>query len=371
MPAFHYLERGAKTSFESPGLGRGLDHALVPLESLRTLHDVLWAVYEHEGAWRLHVSAGFELRLNGVVTGGGALTNGDVIDDGTERCRFVTTDWPGVSQHDLDAKTLAAPHDDSLALVYRDWLLEHESPLAETLRRPVPPAQQARHLWSLAPRIAAGLVEARFAGPFVQRVTVRDPQLDLVDFVEALDRCAPDHPHLEVVRTVGLSTDDGVQLALLLARTPSLSKLTRLEAGDRGAWQLDDFRRHDQLDPHARDVARFSSPREGPARPVMLEVVSWDGWVSVEPLTASKSLLLDRDISLTPLDEGAVVTTASSSAPVTLLRRDDWVLVVARGARSPLLPRWQGRPVRDQLGLALDEEFEIAEGLKCRLTPAR
>ncbi len=371
MPRLVGLETGQLIRFEAPGLGRALDHSLLPLESLRTLQDVLWAVYEHDGAWRLHVSAGFELRLNGVVTGGGALLNGDVIDDGTERFRFVTTDWPGVGLRELDEKTLAAPHDDALALVYRDWLLEHESPLAETLRRPVPPAEQARHLWSLAPRIAAGLVEARFAGPFIQRVTVRDPQLDLVDFVEALDRGALDHPHLDVVRTIGLSTDDGVQLALLLARTPSLSKVTRLEAGDRGAWQLDDFRRHDQLDPHARDVARFSSPREGPARPVMLEVVSWDGWTSVEPLTSTKAVLLDRDISLTPLDEGAVLTPPSSSAPVTLLRRDDWLLVVARGARPPLLPRWQGAPVRDQLGLALDEVFEIADGLKCRLTPAR
>lgn len=371
MPRLVSLDTGQLIRFEAPGLGRAFDHTLVPLESLRTLHDVLWATYEHDGAWRLHVSAGFELRLDGVVTGGGALINGDVIDDGLARFRFITTDWPGHRHADLDHKTLAAPHDDALALVYRDWLLEHESPLAETLRRPVPPAEQARHLWSLAPRIAAGLVEARFAGPFVQRVTVRDPQLDLVDFVEALERCAADHPHLDVVRTIGLPTDDGVQLALLLARTPALTKVSRLEAGDRGAWQLDDFRRHDQLDPHARDVARFSSPREGPARPVMLEVVSWDGWMSVEPLTSTKALLLDRDSSLTPLDEGAVVTPASSSAPISLLRRDDWVLAVAKSARPPFLPHWQGLPVRDQLGLALDEEFEIVDGLRCRLTPAR
>lgn len=371
MPRLVGLDTSQLIRFEAPGLGRAFDHSLLPLESLRTLQDVLWAVYDHDGAWRLHVSAGFELRLNGVVTGGGALINGDVIEDGTARFRFVSSEWPGLGHQQLDAKTLEAPHDDALALVYRDWLLEHESPRAETLRRPVPHAEQARHLWSLAPRIAACLVEARFAGPFVQRVTVRDPQLDLVDFVEALDRCASEHPHLDVVRTLGLSTDDGVQLALLLARTPSLSKLTRLEAGDRGAWQLDDFRRHDQLDPHARDVARFSSPREGPARPVMLEVVSWDGWIAVEPLTATKAVLLDRDMSLTPLDDGAALTTASSSAPISLRRRDDWVLEVARGAAPPLLPRWQGLPVRGQLGLGLDETFEMVDGLKCRLTPGR
>lgn len=371
MPALQHLERDAKTSFEAPGLGRALDQSLAPLESLRTLHDLLWAVYEHDGAWRLHVSAGFELRLNGVVTGGGALISGDVIDDGTERLRFVSSPWPGLGHQQLDARTLAAPHDDALALVYRDWLLEHESALAETLRRPVPLAEQARHLWSLAPRIATGLVEARFAGPFVQRVTVRDPQLDLVDFVEALSRCAADQPYLDVVRTIGLSTDDGVQLALLLARTPALSKLVRLEAGDRGAWQLDDFRRHDQLDPHARDVARFSSPREGPARPVTLEVVSWDGWTAVEPLTSAKALLLDRDMFLTPLDEGATLTSASASATVALLRKDDWVLEVTPSARPPLLPSRLGLPVRDQLGLALDEVFEIVDGLRCRLTPAR
>ena len=371
MPALQHLERDAKTPFEPPGLGRALDQSLTPLESLRTLHEMLWAVYEHDGAWRLHVSAGFELRLNGVVTGGGALLDGDVIDDGTANYRFVTSAWPGAGKAELDAKTLAAPHDDSLALVYRDWLLEHERPLAEALRRPVPLAEQARHLWSLAPRIATGFVEARFAGPFVQRVTVRDPQLDLVDFVEALSRYAADQPHLDAVRTIGLSTDDGVQLALLLARTPALEKLVRLEAGDRGAWQLDDFRRHDQLDPHARDVARFSSPREGPARPVTLEVVSWDGWTAVEPLTSAKTLLLDRDMFLTPLDEGAVLTSATASAPVGLLRKDDWVLEVTAAARPPLLPSRLGVPVRGQVGLAVDEVFEIVEGLRCRLTPAR
>ena len=161
MPALAHLVTGARTGFEAPGVGRRLDTAgLEPLESLHALKDMWWAVYQQGGGWRLHVSAGFEVRLDGRVTGGGALERGDVIDDGDGHWRFLDGDWPGVRDAALDARALAFPDDDAVALVYRDWALERGSFIAEALRRPVPRAEQARHLWSLGASIARGLTSA-------------------------------------------------------------------------------------------------------------------------------------------------------------------------------------------------------------------
>lgn len=354
-------------------MGRRLDTAgLEPLESLHALKDMWWAVYQQGGGWRLHVSAGFEVRLDGRVTGGGALERGDVIDDGDGHWRFLDGDWPGVRDAALDARALAFPDDDAVALVYRDWALERGSFIAEALRRPVPRAEQARHLWSLGASIARGLVDADFAGPFVRRVVTREPGLELVGFVEALARCAPHLPHLEVVRTLGLSTDDGVQLALLLAREPSLQRLRALEAGQRGAFQLDDFRQQDERDPRLRDVSALRSPREGPARAVTLEVVEWDGWTAVEPLTSARAVLLESDVSLiSDGDTSAHLVPWRSDAPSSLLRRDDWVLDVSASIPPRLQPRRAQVPVTCAIGLAVGEPFELVPGLGCRMTPAR
>lgn len=372
MPRLVDLETGTTSTFEAPGLGSRLDdERLEALGSLHALRDMLWAVYAHEGAWRLHVSRGFEVRLNGRVTGGGGLQTGDVIDGGAGPSRFLDADWPGARHPGLDAQTAARPHDDALALVYRDWALERGAPLAEALRRPVPRAEQARHLFALAPAVAAGVVDAHFAGPSVWRVVVRDPQLELTGFVEALARSAHATPGLRVVRTLGLSMDDGVQLALLLARAPSLQHLERLEAGHRGAWQLDDFRQRDGFEAQARRGARPAGPREGPASAVMLEVVSWDGWTHVEPLTGAPGLTLEADVSLVPVGEGAALVPFDASAPVSLRRRDDWLLEVSPSVSAALQPSWSGEPLRGRRGVGLDEVFELVPGLRCRLRPAR
>jgi hypothetical protein len=330
-----------------------------------------WAVYRQDGAWRLHVAAGFEVRLDGRVVGGAGLEPGDVVDDGEGHWRFLDGDWPGAHDEALDARTLAAPDDDALALVYRDRALERGSSIAEALRRPVPRDEQARHLWSLATPVARGLVDADFAGPFVWRVVTREPRLELTGFVEALARCAPALPRLTVVRTLGLSMDDGVQLALLLAREPALHSLRTVEAGQRGAFSLDDFRQQDEQPP-ARGLASLKSPREGPARPVTLEVVDWDGWTAVEPLTSRRALLLEGDTSLSAHADGSArLGPFSPEAPVSLRRGDDWVLE----ARSPVPPALQptraGLPVTGALGLLVGEVFELIPGLRCRLTPAR
>lgn len=373
MPDLLHLETGAVTRFDAPGLGRLLESGAVePLPSLHALKDTWWALYLQDRSWRLHVAAGFEVRVNGRVTGGGELQRGDVVGDGDGHWRFLDGDWPGARHPGLDEKALTAPDDDALALVYRDWALEQGAPLAEALRRPVARAEQARHLWSLGPAIADGLVDVDFAGPFVRRVVTRDPRLELTGFVDALARCASALEHLHVVRTLGLSTDDGVQLALLLARAPALRQLQTLESGQRGAWVLEDFRQQDERDPHSREVASLRSPREGPARPVTLEVVEWDGWTSVEPLTSARAVLLDGDRSLISAPpEGARLTQFDPRAEISLRRGDDWILEVKPSVPASLLPSRAGLPVRGAIGLALGERFELVPGLGCRLTPAR
>ncbi|MDP3233446.1 MAG: hypothetical protein Q8N26_11765 [Myxococcales bacterium] len=372
MPRLVDLSAGTASTFGAPGFGCSLEgEQLEPFASLHALRDMLWAVYEQDGAWRLHVSSGFEVRLNGRVTGGGALQTGDVLDGGQQLLRFVDAEWPGDRLARLDAQTLASAEDDSLALVYRDWALEHGAPIAEALRRPVPRAEQARHLFALARQVASGVIDAHFAGPFVRRVVVRDPDLELTGFVDALSRCARGTPHLHVVRTVGLSNDDGAQLALLLARAPALAGLTHLEAGHRGAWTLADFRDVEVLETAPRRVPTLSSPREGPARPVMLELVEWDGWTPVEPLTRQRWLVLEADTSLVPLDDGGALSAFDASAPVSLLRRDDWVLQVLPSVPKNLQPSWSGEPLFGKRGVGLDEVFELIPGLRCRLRPAR
>lgn len=373
MPSLVHLLTGARLDFAAPGSGRRLDTGnLEALESLHGLKDMWWAVYAQERSWRLHVSAGFEVRLDGRVTGGGALEAGDVVDDGDGRWRFLDGEWPGERDEVLDARTAAAPDDDTLALVYRDWALEHGSAIAEALRRPVPRAEQARHLWSLGAAVSRGLIDADFAGPFVRRVVTRQPDLELTGFVGALAHCAPGLPRLEVVRTLGLSTDDGVQLALLLARTPALRGVRALEAGQRGAFWLDDFRQQDEARPGQREVRELRSPREGPARPVMLEVVEWDGWTVVEPLTSRRALLLEGDVSLISAGEAAAqLGPWRADAPVSLRRWDDWVLDVRPPVPPALQPRLAGIPAGSAVGLQLGEAFELVPGLGCRLTPVR
>jgi hypothetical protein len=351
------------------GLGSTLEgEQLEPFASLHALKDMLWAVYAQDGEWRLHVSSGFMVRLNGRVTGGGGLKTGDVIDSAPQLFRFVDGDWPGQRNRRLDEQSLASPEDESLALVYRDWALEHGSPIAEALRRPVPRAEQARHLFALAQDVGKGAVDAHFAGAFVRRVVVRNPDLEVAAFVEALSRCAPSNPHVHCVRTVGLSKRDGEQLALMLARAPALIGLTHLEAGHRGAWRLAAVRESDSLVREHHDGV----PREGPAGPVMLEIVEWDGWTPVEPLTRQRWLVLENDTSLMPLDEGGVLGPFDARAPVSLLRRDDWVLQVhPSSVPKALQPWWNGEPLFGKRGIGLEERFELVPGLWCRLRPAR
>jgi hypothetical protein len=352
----------------APGAGQPLEgDGLVPLDSLYSLKDMAWAVYLQDGAWRLHVAAGLEVTLNGAVTGGSALVSGDVID-GDEAWRFVLGAWPGETDAAFDAKTLAAPDDEGLALVYRDVLLERGAPGAEALRRPVPHAEQARHLWPFAREVAQGFVEARFAGPHVRAVVMRRPTFDLVDFAQALSLVAASAPHLRTVRTWGLSTDDGVQLALLLARTPGLERLERLDAGARGAFHLADFRAQDRLEPTERTVRAISSPREGPARPLSLEVVSWDGWTSLEPLTTKQRVTLTETTSLVFHDGGGALLSGDDG-PVRLRRGDDWVLEVSDRTPDAVTPRLRGLPLRGGFGVGPGDVLELVPGLVCRLGP--
>jgi uncharacterized protein (TIGR02996 family) len=353
-----------------PGAGQPLDGGdrLEPLESLYALKDFAWAVYLHDGAWRLHVASGLEVALNGVATGGGALATGDVID-AEQTWRFVMADWPGVVDEAFDRRVLATPDDVSLALVYRDWLLEHESPRAEALRRPVPHAEQARHLWPFAKDIAQGFLEARFAGPYVRKLVTRRPSLDLVDFATDLARAAAEHPHLTVVQTLGLSADDGAQLALLLARTDGLERLERLESGARGAFRLEDFRARDREPEGHRDVRALSSPREGPARPLTVDLLSWDGWTSVEPLTSTRRFGLEVDTALVLHDDGAALVPEADGL-VRWRRADDWILEVSERTPDAMTPRLHGRPMRGAFGVGPGDVLELVPGLVCRLGPA-
>ncbi len=353
-----------------PGAGQPLDGSalLEPLESLYALKDFSWAVYLHDGAWRLHVASGLDVSLNGVSTGGGALTTGDVID-ADETWRFVLGDWPGSADEAFDRRVLTAPDDVSLALVYRDWLLEHESPRAEALRRPVPHAEQARHLWPFAKDIAQGFLEARFAGPYVRKVVTRRPSLDLVDFATHLSHAAKEEPHLTVVQTLGLSTDDGAQLALLLARTEGLERLERLESGGRGAFRLEDFRARDREPEGHRTVRALSSPREGPARPLTLDLLSWDGWTAVEPLTSTRRFGLEEDTALVLHDDGAALVPGAEGL-VRWRRADDWVLEVSERTPDAMTPRLHGRPMRGAFGVGPGDVLELVPGLVCRLGPA-
>lgn len=367
-PALQCLTRALRFDVSTPGAGMPLDGSSpAALDSLYALKDMAWAVYLQDGAWRLHVASGLEVTLNGTPTGGQALSTGDVIGS-DDVWRFALGDWPGATDATFDARTLRAPDDDALALVYRDVLLERSAPAAEALRRPVPLAEQARHLWPFARDIARGFVEARFAGPHVRALVVRRPAFDLVDFAQALALVAPSLPGLTTVRTYGLSTDDGAQLALLLARHEGLEGLTRLEAGARGAFLLDDFRAQDRLDETERGVRAMSSPREGPARPLSLELVSWDGWTSLEPLTQTRRVGLDRDTALVFHDGGGALVSEADGL-VRLLRRDDWVLEVSDRAPDGVTPRLRGVPMRGAFGVGPGDELELVPGLVVRLGP--
>ncbi|MDX2012323.1 MAG: hypothetical protein SFW67_19160 [Myxococcaceae bacterium] len=368
FPALEGLTRSEHFGVGAPGAGLPLEGTtLAALDSLYALKDMAWAVYLQDGAWRLHVASGLEVTLNGAPTGGQALASGDVIGS-DEVWRFVLGDWPGPTDATFDARTRAAPEDDALALVYRDVLLERGAPAAEALRRPVPIAEQARHLWPFARDLARGFVEARFAGPHVRSLVMRRPALDLVDFAQALASVAPSLPRLEAVRTYGLSTDDGAQLALLLARQPGLERLTRLEAGARGAFLLDDFRAQDRRDETERGVRAMSSPREGPARPLSLELVSWDGWTSLEPLTQTKRVSVDRDTALV-FHEGGGALASETDGLVRLVRRDDWVLEVSDRSPDAVTPRLRGVPMRGAFGVGPGDELELVPGLLVRLGP--
>lgn len=357
---------GGRRVIEPPGLGASLDTgALEPLASLHELRDVVWALYEQDGAWRLHVSSGFEVQLNGRRTGGGALQTGDVLEADGRLFRFVAAEWPGLFHAGLDERTAQAPHDDALAVVYRDWALEHGSPIAETLRRPVTREEQARQVPFFASSIAEGAVEAGFAGRFVTRLVSRRPTLDLEDFVDRLAHTAPLAPRLDTVRAVGISSDDSGQLALLLARHPALSQLLRLEVGGRGVFHLEDFR----LDAPPAEAHLRHLPRAGPARALQLELVSWDGWTSVEPLTRDGRFVLREAVSLVPLEEGAALVTGEAG-PVVFHRAEDWVLDVRPSVSARLHPTWAGLPLQGSLGLVPGDVFELVPGVVCRLTPA-
>jgi hypothetical protein len=352
----------------TPGVGYPLEGGgLTALDSLYALKDMAWAVYLQDGAWRLHVAAGLEVTLNGAPTGGSALVSGDVIGS-DDVWRFVLGEWPGLTDAVFDEKTLEAPDDDALALVYRDVLLERGAPLAEALRRPVPHAEQARHLWPFARDIARGFIEARFAGPHLRAVVTRRPTFDLLDFAHGLGLVAAHAPHLRAVRTWGLPTDDGVQLALLLARTAGLEHLERLEAGARGAFLLEDFRARDRLDAAERTVRAIASPREGPARPLSLQVLSWDGWTSLEPLTRQRRVTLDDTTALVFHDGGGALSSGDAGW-VCLRRGDDWVLEVADRTPDAVTPRLRGLPLRGAFGVGPGDVLELVPGLLCRLGP--
>lgn len=339
-------------------VGRRLDTGgLEPFDSLHELREMLWAVYRLEEAHHLHVAHGFEVRLNGRVMGGGPLHTGDVIESGPDWFRFDDLGWPGVRHEAHDALTLERPDDDGVALVYRDWALEHGSAIAEALRRPVPREEQARQLPFLAALVDRGLVEAQFAGPFVRRVVTRQPTLDLEAFTEGLVRSLGDASRLEAIRVVGLSLDDELQLALMVAR--ALPRLSRLEAGLRGHWALDDFRHETEVS------ARQPEPRRA-MRPTRLVVASWDGWTPVEPLTREGAALLQPSQGLRFSDEG-VALVVGDSAHVSLRFVADWVLQVAPSVPASMRPRWQGQHVEASLALTLGDEFELVPGLVCRL----
>ncbi|MCA2977324.1 MAG: hypothetical protein INH41_03460 [Myxococcaceae bacterium] len=368
LPELQGLTRSLRHVIAPPGAGLPLDGGgLEPLASLYQLKDMAWAVYLQDDGWRLHVASGLEVTLNGAPTGGSALVSGDVIG-GDDVWRFTAGPWPGPTDATLDAQTLAAPDDDALALVYRDRLLELGAPLAEALRRPVPRAEQARHLWPFARDVARGFVEARFSGPHVRAVVSRRPQLDLVGFADALGLVAPALPHLTAVKTWGLSADDAVQLALLLSRQPGLERVGRLETGVRGAFDLSDFRARDRLEAPPRAVRAVASPREGPARPLALQLVAWDGWTALSPLTSEKRVTLDADTALVfHADGGALV--AGARGDVTLRRADDWVLEVSARTPDALTPRLDGLPLRGAFGVGPGDELELVLGLRCRLGP--
>lgn len=356
------LDDGRTVQLLHAGVGAALDSDVVaPFESLHQLREQEWAVYRDGHSFRLHVSNGFQVELNGVVTGGAALETGDVIHAHSATWRFLDRAWPGQRHAGLDAQTHAAPHDDALAVVYRDWALERASAIASSLSRPVSRAEVARQLFSLAADVARGFVEASFAGPDIWRVTSRMPGLDLEAFVDALVRCRTSLAQLSTVRTVGLPPDDEIQLALLLARCEPLSHLTRLEVGQRGAWALADFRDSDTR-------AGLAVPREGLARPVRLVLSKWDGWTSIEPLTREGFVVLNDSIGLVPTGDEVVLGPAFT-APVRLLRGSDWVLHVEPSAPAHLRARWKDVPLAGSVGLELSEDFELVPGLTCHLSP--
>lgn len=361
MPVLAPLPEGAVVELSGDGVGVRFDSGrLEPLPSLHALEEFAWVVFPLDGTWRLHVSRGVELRRNGGQTGGGALRHGDVLDGAF---RYLDGEWPGRRRDDLDAATLVAPDDDALALVYRDWALLVGSPISESLRRPVPRDEQARHLFSLAREVAAGRVEAQFAGPFVRRVVLRDPSLDLDELVEALAACMPGLKHCTRLRAVGWSASTLEALVKRVTRTAALAGLADVEAGQRGAFSLEALRAPGSL---SEGLPR---PAPGPAAPAQLELVAWDGWTSVAPLTTERFVRLDGDVSLVAVDDGAALRPFSAQAPVSLLRRDDWVLQVGEGVGPALRPSVGGVPFVGRRGLLFREVFELVPGLSCRLRP--
>ncbi len=350
------LSTGRHWPIEAPGFGFDFDGTPRSLESLHELRELAWAIYQSGTGWSLHVAAGVLLRLDGRVTGGGELITGDVVDDGDHLLRFLTTPWPGERNPTLDARTRAAPDDEGLALVYRDWLLERRSPVAEALRRPVPRAEQARHLFTLADAIALGTMEVEFAGPAPTRLVVRDPELELERFVERLAQVCPFVPSLERLRVIGLEADALRALAEAVARAPECRQLHALERDPSESVFLEDLREGSTWRPSDR-------PRQ-----FALELISWDGWTSLEPLSSrQRALVIDADLTLDADDLGASLVPHHPGGPVELLRRSALIIHAASSAPATLRPRWRGEPIPPALALTGGDELELVPGLRCRV----
>lgn len=355
------LEAGRRWPVEAPGFGFTFDGAPRALESLHELRDLAWAVYQSGTGWSLHVAAGVLLRLDGRVTGGGEVVTGDVLDDGDQLFRFLCEPWPGPRNAALDERTKAAPRDDGLALVYRDWLLERRGPLAEALRRPVPRAEQARHLFPFAAELADGTMELEFAGPAPHRLVVRAPDLDIERFVTRLARGCSAVPSLERLRVIGLEADVVRGLADTLVHTPGCRQLHALERDPTESVFFSDLREGSSWRPSDR-------PRH-----LALELISWDGWTSLEPLTskanasAGHAVTIDADLSLEVNDGAAALVPRREGATVDLLRRAALIIRVASSTPAELRPRWRGQPMPPLLALTGGDEFELVPGVSCRL----
>jgi hypothetical protein len=353
--------------FVPPGIGSVFEDASVrALTSLYDLKDMAWAGYVQGTEWRLHVAAGLEVRLNGLVTGGSALRTGDIIESAGVYFRFIDRDWPGESSARLEAQS-KGPWSDANALVYRDWLLERDSPRAETLRRPVSRAEQARHVWPLSAEVASGLVDVVFEGSGVVEVAIRAPALDGALVLSRLALCVDALPALRTLRVFGLTAAAGWDIAHRLARERLFDSIQALRPGTRGGWWDIAAMRAKRRSRH--DQPLVSLEPDDAHRPVMLEVVSWDGWTSVEPLTSTRVMRLDEPVSLAFHDGGGALGEGTCG-DILLKPQGEWLLEVSPRVPDAFVPRRDGLRVRGTIGLSYEDAFELVPGLVCRISPA-